>query len=233
MRTEGPIFDFRCNLPRYNGFNPSMIYGRVARNIKVKDPKFSQALQAMAAGSLYHVIVADNKCAGELMKLNQQFMCTYIPLNVIQSKVLPRPVVEQIQKLSNGKAHLALDLITYPPAVKGAIERIFGDTFVCENSDICRMITYSREKIGGFKTVNLKGDKYANTGEISGGSMPSKNANLLERVAKVMDLEKEKHRLNEESGEIRSKIESMRDQISRAQMADSDLKHTERELTSL
>lgn len=86
------------------------------------------------------------------------------------------------ERLSGGKARLAISLVGYSREVVNAMLYLFGGTFVCEDAATAKLITFSREV--GVKSVTYDGDVYDPSGTLSGGSAPNSSGLLI----KVQDL---------------------------------------------
>ena len=107
------LVQFNYNNP-YPNFNRSQVLGRVAALFTVKEPeKYCLALQILAGWmTLQQVVVTTQDVAKDLIKGRVvQQRVTYMPLNKLETRSLPRNVVDSIEKKSGGKAKLAIDLI--------------------------------------------------------------------------------------------------------------------------
>ena len=69
--------------------------------------------------------------------------------------------IQAAERLSRGKARLAISLIGHPQEVANAMFYVFGGTFICEDAETAKLITFSREV--GVKCVTLDGDTDAAT----------------------------------------------------------------------
>jgi hypothetical protein len=74
---------------------------------------------------------------------------------------------------------LALDLIEFNPEFQKAMEFVFGNTFVCNTSEIARKLAYNEK----FKVrcVNLDGDEFDPSGIMRGGAV-NKSESILKKV---------------------------------------------------
>ena len=63
---------------------------------------------------------------------------------------------------------------------------VFGGTFICEDAQTAKQITFSREV--GVKSVTLDGDVYDPSGTLSGGSAPS-GSGVLVQVQELIEAE--------------------------------------------
>jgi structural maintenance of chromosome 2 len=100
-------------------------------------------------------------------------------LTKINPKTISNEKKKQIETSANNEAHLALDLIDFNPEFQKAMEFVFGNTFVCNTSEIARKLAYNEK----FKVrcVNLDGDEFDPSGIMRGGAV-NKNESILKKV---------------------------------------------------
>ena len=83
---------------------------------------------------------------------------------------------------------------------------VFGGTFICEDAETAKKVTFSREV--GVKSVTYDGDVYDPSGTLSGGAAPTSSGvlvkvqdlieaegNLQQAVQKLSQLEREEERV--------------------------------------
>lgn len=74
--------DFRYKIP--HNFNTSNVLGKMMRLFKIKDQKFSNAIEAVAGGAIHNVVVKTANTGKELIANNAvPFRVTYLPLDRI------------------------------------------------------------------------------------------------------------------------------------------------------
>lgn len=122
--------------------------------------------------------------------------------------------------MSGGKARLAISLIGHPNEVANAMFYVFGGTFICEDAQTAKQITFSREV--GVKSVTLDGDVYDPSGTLSGGAAPSSSGVLI----KVQQLIEAEGNLQE----ARRKLEALEREEGRSRDAREKWKALSREL---
>ena len=157
-------------------FDRSKVSGRIIRNIQLKNPKYAKAIEQVAGGKLYNIIV-DNENTSSIL-LNRKcfdYGVVLIPLTKINPKTISNEKKKQIENSANNEAHLALDLIDFNPEFQKAMEFVFGNTFVCNTSEIARKLAYNEK----FKVrcVNLDGDEFDPSGIMRGGAV-NKNESI-------------------------------------------------------
>lgn len=95
--------------------------------------------------------------------------------------------MQAAQTAAGDKVRTALSLVGYPDEVAKAMEYVFSDTLICDDSDSAKRVTFNREI--GVKSVTLQGDVYDPSGTLSGGAAPSSN-HVLVSVQELLDAER-------------------------------------------
>ena len=191
-----------------SNFNRKKIYGRVIKNFRVKDQKYIRALEKAAGAKLYNVIVDNHKTAAVLFQRKCfDYMVTLLPLDKVYSKPITQEKLESVNKISNGGAVLALDLIDYEEELEPAMKFVFGNILVCNTSQIAEEIAFGNIKV---KCVNLEGDVYDPNGIMSGGAnftgMP-----MIKLVEELREVQRKMDGVNEEINELKEKLSAMGD----------------------
>ncbi len=146
------------------------VHGTIAELGKVPS-KYSLALEVAAGGKLQHIVVDTDAEAAECIKsLQRQKIgsASFIPLNKIRTDA--RKIEEKGSKEGReflkrpGVQGYALDLISFPPAMKKAFEHVFGSTLVVDTIDTARGIG-----IGKLKMASLDGNVAELSGVMKGG----------------------------------------------------------------
>lgn len=169
------------------GFDRSKVKGMVANLIKVNKAVHSTALEVVAGGKLYQVVV-DEAVTGKAIldrgKLERRV--TIIPLD----KIRPRSVTEtasrrasDIAESMNTEAWPAIELVGFDEEVRIAMEYVFGSSIVVDGSKAANQICDSTKT----RTVTLEGDVYDPSGTISGGSKNNLGTTLSE-LSKLANL---------------------------------------------
>ena len=191
-----------------SNFNRKKIYGRVIKNFKVKDQKYIRALEKAAGAKLYNVIVDNHKTAAVLFQRKCfDYMVTLLPLDKVYSKPITQEKMESVNKISNGGAVLALDLIKYDEELEPAMKFVFGNVLVCNTSQIAEEIAFGNIKV---KCVNLEGDVYDPNGIMSGGANFS-GMPMIKLVEELREVQGKMDVVNEEINELKEKLAAMGD----------------------
>lgn len=175
------------------GFDRSKVKGIVARLIKVKNPKHSTALEVVAGGKLFQVVV-DEAITGKalLSRGNLKRRVTIIPLDKITSKGITNAANSTARSMAskmNTMARPAIELVGFDEEVRGALEYVFGSSLIVDGTEAANKICDATKT----RTVTLDGDVYDPSGTISGGS---KN-NFGTTLATLSELTESSNKLNE------------------------------------
>ena len=199
---------FRYSDP-VRGFDRSKVKGLIAKLIRVKQPEHSTALEVVAGGKLYQVVV-DEAITGKAIldrgKLERRV--TIIPLDKIQGRRVTTAACGQAANIAlsmDSKAWPAIELVGFDEEVRTAMEYVFGSSLVVDGSKAANQICDTTKT----RTVTLEGDVYDPSGTISGGS---KN-NLGTTLAKLSELSAASDMLVEQKSRmssVKAKLESMR-----------------------
>ncbi|XP_059484394.1 structural maintenance of chromosomes protein 2 [Neocloeon triangulifer] len=155
------------------GFDRSKVKGLICNNVRVKKPEFALAIETVAGGSLYNVLV-DNEETAKLLIKSAHERRTYLPLNKLQSSTLPKDRVDAAKNLVGANdVWLAMDLVEFDPQLKPAMQRIFGNTLVCRTQDAAKSLPFNPRV--GCTCVSLEGDSFSPSGVMSGGSTDKKS----------------------------------------------------------
>ena len=179
------------------GFDRSKVKGLVARLITVKQNEYSLALEVVAGGKLFNVIVDDAITGKALLdrgKLRRRV--TIVPLDKIASRRIPDEKVSlaaSIAKKLGTVSSPAIDIVGFDEEIRNAIEYVFGSSLIVNGMDAANKICDATKT----RTVTEEGDVYDPSGTISGGS--NKNLSTLSKLTELLiatkDLEERQARL--------------------------------------
>jgi structural maintenance of chromosome 2 len=167
------------------GFDRSRVKGVVAKLVQIQDPKAATALEVVAGGKLYQVIVDTEQTAKALLangKLRSRV--TIIPLNKVSYRTMPGEALAAAKKLAGEKAQPALELVGYDQQLTAAMQYVFGGSFVCQDPGTAKKLAFSREVAS--RCVTLDGDDFNPGGTLTGGSR-NKSASMLTQLHSLAD----------------------------------------------
>ncbi|XP_013912084.1 PREDICTED: structural maintenance of chromosomes protein 2 [Thamnophis sirtalis] len=180
-------FDYRN--PETN-WNADRVKGLVASLITVKDVSTATALEVVAGGRLYNVVV-DTEVTGKklLEKGELKRRYTIIPLNKISSRCIGKETIKVAKTLvGDNNVNLALSLVGYDSEIQKAMEYVFGQALVCDNMDNAKRVTFDKRIM--TKTVTLGGDTFDPQGTLSGGAR-SQAASVLSKLQEMKEVQDE------------------------------------------
>ncbi|GMH85586.1 hypothetical protein TL16_g10275, partial [Triparma laevis f. inornata] len=183
----------------HKGFDRSKVMGLVARLVNVSQAKHATALEVVAGGKLYQVVV-DEAATGKMIlaKGKLQRRVTIIPLDKIQGRTVDQQRVNaagSIAEKMGTTARPAIELVGFNEEVRTAVEYVFGSSLVVDGMEAANKICDATKT----RTVTLQGDVYDPSGTISGGS----NKNLGSTLKRLTDLATAKESLQTVEAEIR------------------------------
>ncbi|XP_062153758.1 structural maintenance of chromosomes protein 2-1 [Alnus glutinosa] len=196
--------EFTYRDPQKN-FDRSKVKGVIAKLIKVKDSSTMTALEVTAGGKMFNVVVDSENTGKQLLQNgNLRRRVTIIPLNKIQSHTVPTRVRHAAVRLvGKENAELALSLVGYEEELKGAMEYVFGSTFVCKTIDAAKEVAFNREI--HTPSVTLEGDIFQPSGLLTGGSRKG-GGDLLRQLHHLSEAESKLSTHQKKLSEIEAKI---------------------------
>ena len=214
------------------GFDRSKVKGLIAKLIKVKKSEHSTALEVVAGGKLYQVVV-DEAITGKAIldrgKLERRV--TIVPLDKIQPRRVTNAAsgrADDIAKSLDARAWPAIELVGFDEAVRNAIDYVFGSAFVVDGTRAANQICEATKT----RTVTLEGDVYDPTGTISGGSKNNLGTTLtqLSELAQALtDLAKQESRLTV----VKAKLQDLKSTSKRFEKLNVSLELAKAELAGI
>nr|XP_014344109.1 PREDICTED: structural maintenance of chromosomes protein 2-like [Latimeria chalumnae] len=203
-----PNLRFEYKNPEKN-WDSNHVKGLVVNLISVKEISTATALEVVAGGRLYNVVV-DTEVTGKklLEKGELKRRYTIIPLNKIAARCLQPETVQMAKNLVGAeKVHLALSLVGYESELQKAMEYVFGTTLVCDSLDNAKKVTFDKKIM--TKTVTLGGDTFDPQGTLSGGARPQ-TASVLCKLQEVKDVREELRAKETELAETERELGSLK-----------------------
>ncbi|NXI91178.1 SMC2 protein, partial [Psophia crepitans] len=205
-----PCLHFEYKDPEKN-WNPNHVKGPVVSHITVKDPSKARALEAVAGGKLYNIIV-DTEVTGKklLEKGELKRRYTIIPLNKISARCVKEDTVQLAETLAGrDNLHLALSLVGYESELQKAMEYVFGTTFICNNMDNAKKVTFDKRIM--TRSVTLDGDTFDPQGTLHGGSACSQAVPILSQIQEIKDVEAELKKKESELETVENELANLKD----------------------
>nr|VWO96457.1 Structural maintenance of chromosomes protein [Ganoderma boninense] len=152
------------------------VRGRVVDLCKPTQRKYETSVAVVLGRNIDAIVVDEEKTAIdciEYMRNQRAGQATFIPLDTIQVK----PINDKFRAFAKG-ARLAVDVITYDPAVERAMHHACGNALVCDSMEVARYVCY--EKGQEVKAVTLEGTIIHKSGLITGGKSSQTNGKKWE-----------------------------------------------------
>eukprot|EP00531_Pseudo-nitzschia_arenysensis_P016854 CAMPEP_0116127038 /NCGR_PEP_ID=MMETSP0329-20121206/6636_1 /TAXON_ID=697910 /ORGANISM="Pseudo-nitzschia arenysensis, Strain B593" /LENGTH=1215 /DNA_ID=CAMNT_0003621129 /DNA_START=198 /DNA_END=3845 /DNA_ORIENTATION=- len=214
------------------GFDRSKVKGLVAKLIEVQDPVHATALEVVAGGKLYQVVV-DEAITGKAIldrgKLRRRV--TIIPLDKIQPRRVTSAVCQRASQIASNlgaKAWPAIELVGFDEEVRSAMEYVFGASIVVDGAKAANQICDSTKT----RTVTLDGDVYDPSGTITGGSRGNVGSTLVE-LTKLMEASKQLSTKKERLSIVLTTLDQLKDKYSQFDKLSRKLSLAEAELEGI
>lgn len=195
----------------YDGFDRKNVRGVVAKLFKLKDPKFATALEVVAGGRLYNIVVNYAEVAKVLIdKKCIQNRVTMLPMDKIEVRgvVSKRQIQEAKRMVGDENVFVPRELIEYEPGLEPVINFVFGNSLICLNMEQANLLTYKNQNVN-CRTVTLNGDDLNPRGILTGGSRNHK-ASVLSALHDVFGKYERISQINREQHSLNAKLASLR-----------------------
>jgi len=174
------------NNPRLNG-----IHDTIGNLIDI--PEEYVLCTEVVLGAASNFIIVDNETSAKdainYLKDNKLGRATFLPLNIIKSRMLDNKIIDRL-KLINGYVGILSDLVEYDNNYRNIIENQLGNVIVAKDIDSMNLIAKIMEY--KYRVVSLDGSIIYAGGSISGGGTKSNSTINLKK-----ELEENKNRLEE------------------------------------
>ena len=185
----------------------SKIHGVMAEVLSVPS-EYEAAIEYALGGAMQHVIVEDERDAGDLinyLKQKNYGRVTFRPLSACRPHSLEGE--ERAALKEPGCLGLASDLVSSDKRFARLVETLLGATVVVNNIDNATRIFKKYNQ--AFKIVTLDGEIFSRSGEITGGSRRNQTRGLLAQEKNIenaeANLEKIKNNISKLSDQRRER----------------------------
>jgi structural maintenance of chromosome 2 len=191
------------------GFDRCKVKGLLANLIKIRESKHATALEVVAGGKLFQVVVDEaitGKALLERGKLKKRV--TIIPLDKIQPRHIGANVMKRADEIAaamKADANPAIELVGFDEEVRNAVEYVFGSSICVDGMKAANQICDATKT----RTVTLEGDVYDPSGTISGGST-SQLGTTLSRLMELSEATKELSARKPELDAVSKKFSAMK-----------------------
>ena len=198
-------------------------FGLVMENFELTDDKYSTAVETAAQNSLFHVIVDTDATAARLMKRLEDGKLgrvTFLPLNQLNVETVRYPE-------STDVAPLLEQCITFDPAVRRAMEHVFGRKLLARSVDVAS--TWSARS--NMDAITLDGDLCSRKGALTGGFVDAEKSRLRAHCARrradedLRKFENEHREMKEKSAEVDQQVSNVMGEVQRLEAKHANLDH--------
>lgn len=128
------------------GFDRSRVKGVLAQLVNVQDPTYAGALETVAGGRLYNLVVDTAETANLIIERGQvKKRITCLPLDKLVAEPMRATRVVAAKALAaqaGGSCFLALELVSYDAAMERAVVFAFGNTLVCSSAEVAKAVAF-------------------------------------------------------------------------------------------
>lgn len=162
------------------------IEGAVAELVSI--PKNLELAMDVVLGPVMQQIVTttddDAKRAIDFLKRNHAGRATFLPLNVIKSRLLPMDVMNRI-KANQEVVGVASELVSYDLRYRQIIENILGSIIVTKDLNVAKNL--AKQLNYRYRIVTLEGDVINAGGAMTGGAVKRQGSSLLRQKNEIED----------------------------------------------
>lgn len=175
----------------------SGIEGAVAELVTV--PKELELAMDVVLGPVMQQIVTTNddsaKKAIDFLKKHHAGRATFLPLNVIKSRLLPMDVRNRIQG-NQDVVGVASQLVGYDQRYRQIVENILGNIIVTKDLNVAKNL--AKQLNYRYRIVTLEGDVINAGGAMTGGAVKRQGSSLLRQKNEIEDCQRQIQQLTEE-----------------------------------
>ncbi|CAL6328318.1 unnamed protein product [Bathycoccus prasinos] len=187
---EGKLagLDFKFKNPDVKFDRAKKVKGTIAKLFDVMDESTMTALEVIAGGKLYQVVVDSADTAKALLERGElQKRVTIVPLDKVDGRKAHDEQVKAAEKVSNNEAKLAVSLVTAKDqSVQSVMNYVFGRAFVCQTQETAKRVAFDKNVL--LNCVTVEGDLLNPTGLLTGGSR-NKGSSVLKKLKAFSEAE--------------------------------------------
>lgn len=173
------------------------IEGAVAELVTV--PKELELAMDVVLGPVMQQIVTTNddsaKKAIDFLKKHHAGRATFLPLNVIKSRLLPMDVQNRIQG-NQDVVGVASQLVGYDQRYRQIVENILGNIIVTKDLNVAKNL--AKQLNYRYRIVTLEGDVINAGGAMTGGAVKRQGSSLLRQKNEIEDCQRQIQQLTDE-----------------------------------
>ncbi|KOA20550.1 chromosome partition protein Smc [Clostridium homopropionicum DSM 5847] len=160
---------------------------RILGEVLKASENMETAIEVALGSSISNIITSNEEIAKELINYLKQYhlgRATFLPLTIIKGKRISIP--DKIEGIK-GFIGIASELVECDVSYINVIEHILGRTLI--SKDMGSALAIAKETNYSFRIVTLFGEMINPGGSLTGGSIFSKNTNIIGRKREINRLE--------------------------------------------
>ncbi|KAI8824993.1 putative chromosome segregation protein SudA [Fimicolochytrium jonesii] len=196
------------------------VYGPLHELFEV-DKTFQAAVEVIAGGSLWHVVVDNDETASTILRhmARERGRVTFMPLNRLHPKNVNYP--------QSNDAVVMINKLRFDERYRPAFAQVFGKALICPNLEVAS--GYSKSQ--NLDAVTLHGDRIERKGAITGGFHDNRKSKL-ETIAKLKEFRKTQETEEAESARLKNEITRVDQEITKCRGNLAELDAERRKLAS-
>ncbi|WP_200759317.1 chromosome segregation protein SMC [Effusibacillus dendaii] len=186
------------------------VHGAVAELLKVPT-EYETAIETALGGALQNIVVETEKAGRDailFLKSSGGGRATFMPLDVMKSRILPRGERNAIEN-HPGYVGIAAEMIRFDDRFRSIAEYLLGQVVIAKTiqdaNQLARILQY-RTRI-----VTLDGDVVNPGGSMTGGSQQKKGTSLLGRQREIEEMAGKIKRLSDRIAVLQNKLAEFAD----------------------
>jgi chromosome segregation protein len=203
------------------------IAGSLVGQLEV-DPQFIQAIEAALGRNLHAIVLKDANVASEIIALLKKNKLGQAGLLIPELTTSVQETVEKV--LPKGALAWANDKLTAPQLLEPLVRQLLGSVAVF--SDLEQALECKKRQLT-LAMATLAGEYISAEGIVFGGSREVRTTSLLERKARIADLEKEEAALSKERDLTCAKRDEAKSTLEIASQLQREFSETGRKIDNL
>ncbi|NLD19340.1 MAG: chromosome segregation protein SMC [Clostridiales bacterium] len=185
------------------------IHGVVADLIKVPEG-YEMAMETALGAAIQNIVCDDDASAKEAiksLKVNKAGRMTFLPVDSIRGRM------SKDDRLSSEQGFLGFgpECVEFDSKYASIADYLLGRVILVDNMD--NAVRMSKKGVG-FRFVTLEGEVINASGAITGGKYKNKSANILDRKAEIVSMEREIAQKTVERKKWGERLDALRKDIS-------------------
>ncbi|MGG3999080.1 chromosome segregation protein SMC [Anoxybacillus sp. CHMUD] len=192
------------------------IHGAVVELMTVPS-ELETAIEVALGGAAQHIVVKNEQSAREaiqFLKQNKYGRATFLPLDVIQRKLFPPSVRENIAK-HPAYVGIASELISYEATYENIMTNILGTVIVTRDlkgaNELARQLQYR------YRLVTLEGDVVNPGGAMTGGTVNKQTSSLFSRARELEEVTAHWRDVEQKTIELEQLVQREKEAIAQAE----------------